>query len=254
MKRKLAENWKRITERVGDACHRVGRDPTDVTIVAVTKSVTPNVIRTLIEMGIHDLGENRVQQLTKRAAMVNEWFKRRSLDSSSVPPPRPVWHMIGHLQRNKVAAVLPWVRLVHSVDSLRLAEEIDSQAGKLKTTMRVLLEVDAADEPSKYGVAVAATTHLGEQIASLPHIELCGLMAMAPLTSDESRIRFTFERVKDLFDEIVSEGSCGDSFRMLSLGMSNDFEYGIEAGATYIRIGSALFEGIELAPEPAYSD
>lgn len=250
MRRKLSENWKRVGQRIHDACARADRDPSSVTLVAVTKYASLDVIRAMVGLGFTDLGESRVQELTKRAAAVNEWLGRKSRDVSAGAKPRPRWHMVGHLQRNKVKAVLPWIDLIHSVDSLRLAEEIDAQSGKLDRVTPILLEVNAANESTKSGVAVAAVTHLAEQIHSLEHIEVRGLMAMAPLTEDESRIRHVFGRTRELFDEIVDDRICGREFRELSLGMSNDFEHGIEAGATYVRIGSALFEGIELAPAP----
>lgn len=248
VKRRLADNFKRVERRIADACSRVDRDPSSVKLVTVTKNASLDIIRTLVELGIVDLGENRVQALTRRAAMVKESLSRRSRDPAAGPA-LPRWHMIGHLQRNKVRAVLPWVELIHSVDSLRLAEEIDVQAGKLGRKMPILLEVNASGETSKHGVAVAATTHLAEQICSLKHLDLRGLMSMAPYTEDESVIRYTFQRVRELFDEIVSERLGGPAFKELSLGMSNDFEYAIEVGATYVRIGTALFEGIELAPQ-----
>lgn len=251
MKRKLTENWKRVLGRIEEACGRAGRNPSNVTLVAVTKYASLDIIRTLVDMGVTHIGESRVQELTKRAASINEWLSRRARDINAGAKPRPNWHMVGHLQRNKVKAVLPWVDLIHSVDSLRLAEEIDAQAAKIGRVIPVLLEINAAGEVSKQGVAVAAATHLAEQVGSLPHIKLRGLMAMAPLTDDESIIRSAFGRVRELFDEIVGERLCGPDFGDLSLGMSNDFEYGIEAGATYVRIGSSLFQGIELAPEPA---
>ena len=150
--------------------------------------------------------------------------------------------------------VLPWTELVHSVDSLRLAEEINAQSAKLDRVTPILLQVNAGGEGSKSGVAVAAATHLAEQLVSLKNIEIRGLMAMAPLTDDESVIRNTFERTRELFDEIVTERICGSWFKELSLGMTNDFEYAIEYGATFVRIGSALFEGIELGAEPAQVD
>ncbi len=249
-RRKLIENVKRIEQRIADACTRSRREPSGVKLVAVTKNASLELIRALVEIGLTDLGENRVQELIKRAAMIREWIGRRAWDSTAASLTAPRWHMIGHLQRNKVRAVLPWVDMIHSVDSLRLAEELDAESGKLARRTPILLEVNAADEPSKTGVAVAATTHLAEQVSSLKHLELRGLMAMAPLTQDVSVIRHTFQRVRELFDEVVGERLCGPAFTELSLGMSNDFEYGIEFGATYVRIGSALFEGIELAPEP----
>ncbi len=250
MRRKLLENWKRVEHRINDTCNRAGRDPKSVTLVAVTKYASLDIIRTMVDLGFPELGESRVQELTKRAAAVNEWLSRGPRNPSAGALARPRWHMVGHLQRNKVKAVLPWVDLIHSVDSLRLAEEIDAQSAKLNRITPILMQVNASDEPAKNGVAVAATTHLAEQIASLPHLEIRGLMAMAPMTEDESRIQLVFERVRELFEEVVGERMCGPAFRELSLGMSSDFEQAIEAGATYVRIGSALFEGITLAIEP----
>ena len=254
VKRKLSDNLKRIEQRIAEACHRSGREPGSVTLVAVTKYASLDLIRLLVDMGVQELGESRVQELTKRASMVNEWLGRRARDLSAGARPRPRWHMIGHLQRNKVKMVLPWTELVHSVDSLRLAEEINAQSAKLDRVTPILLQVNAGGEGSKSGVAVAAATHLAEQLVSLKNIEIRGLMAMAPLTDDESVIRNTFERTSELFDEIVTERICGSWFKELSLGMTNDFEYAIEYGSTFVRIGSALFEGIELGAEPAQVD
>lgn len=251
MKRKLSENWKRVEQRIADACHRTNRSPQSVKLVAITKYASLDIIHTMVDLGLTDLGESRVQELTKRAAAVNEWLGRRARDIAAGAKPRPQWHMVGHLQRNKVKAVLPWIDLIHSVDSLRLAEEIDAQSKKLGRVTPVLLQVNAGDEQQKSGVAVAAATHLAEQVASLEHVELRGLMAMAPLMHDESQIRYVFGRARELFEEIVGERTCGPAFKELSLGMSQDFEYGIEAGATYVRIGTALFEGIELAAHHA---
>lgn len=250
MRRKLAENLKRVEHRIQEACGRVGRDPKSVTLVAVTKNASLDILRALVDLGVTELGENRVQELTKRAAAVNEWLNRRGLDPDARPKPRPHWHMIGHVQRNKVKAVLPWIDMIHSVDSLRLAEEIDLQASKLGRVVPIFLQVNASDEPQKFGVAVAAATHLAEQLRGLKHLELRGLMAMAPLTDDASPIRYLFGRVRELYEEIMVNRLAGPAFKDLSLGMSHDFEHGIEAGATYVRIGSALFEGMEVPTEP----
>lgn len=247
MKRKLTENWKNIQHRIESACTRADRDVKEIQVVAVTKYVSMDIVRHLVNMGISPLGESRPLELSKRAAMVHEWLGRRARDLSAGARPRPQWHLVGHLQRNKVSTVLPWVDLIHSVDSLRLAEELDAQSGNLKRVTPILLQVNASGEGTKNGVAVAATTHLAEQLASLEHIEVRGLMTMAPLTDDEFLIRLSFERTRDLFNEIVGERLCGPQFKELSMGMSNDFELAIEEGATFIRIGSALFEGIEHA-------
>ena len=155
--------------------------------------------------------------------------------------------MVGHLQRNKVKALMPWVRMIHSLDSLRLAEEIDRQADKAGRTVDVLLQVNAAEESQKYGVAVGAINHLAEQIVTLPSLRICGLMAMAPLEADASRTAWIFERVRDIFADLREERFMGPEFRHLSMGMSNDFEVAIEQGATMVRIGTALFEGLDAA-------
>ena len=249
LKRRLTENLKRVEERIQRACTRAQRDRSEVTMVAVTKSVGLDVIRTLVDMGVQHLAENRVQELVRREGMVSEWLGRRRLDTTSRTGKGPTWHMIGHLQRNKVKMVLPHVDLIHSVDSLRLAEEIDTQSRKLDRVTPILLQVNAGNEAQKHGLAVAATTHLAEQISTLQHIEVRGLMAMAPFTEDVTVIRHVFARVRELFEEIVQERFCGASFKELSLGMTQDFEYGIEAGATHVRIGTALFEGVERVAE-----
>lgn len=251
MRQILADNLKRIRERIDRACQRAHRQPSEVKLVAVTKYVEPEVIRTLIELGQLDIGESRVQELAQRAALCQEWFPPRPADRSA--PVTPRWHLVGHLQRNKVRAVLPWVTLIHSVDSLRLAEELDAESGRLSRKTDILLEVNASGETSKQGVAVAAATHLAEQIGTLSNLRLRGLMAMGPLTDDPTPIRRAFERVRELFDEIVTERIGGPGFRELSLGMSGDFEHAVEFGSTCVRIGSALFEGIQLAPQQAES-
>jgi hypothetical protein len=245
MKRKLIENWRRIEDRMAEACARAHRPSTSVTLVAVTKSVSIDVIRTLVEAGLVHLGESRVQELAQRAAMLKEWLARRARDPQVPDPAPPAWHLVGHLQRNKVKQVLPWVDLIHSVDSLRLAEEIDTHSKALGRKTPVLLEINAGGENNKFGVVFPAATHLAEQIQSLPNLELRGLMAMAPLTQDETRLRRLFDRVRELFEEMKSQRIGGAGFRELSMGMSNDFEYAIESGATYVRIGTALFESLE---------
>ncbi len=246
MKQILADNLKQIHNRIHQACHRARRNPSEVKIVAVTKYVEPEVVRALVELGQLDIGENKVQDLTHRAALAQEWFPARPTDRSQ-PAIAPRWHMVGHLQRNKARALLPWVSLIHSVDSLRLAEELDAESEKIARKTDILMEINASGESSKQGVAVAAATHLAEQISTLTNLNLRGLMAMGPLTQDATPIRRAFDRVHELFEEIVTERICGPNFRELSLGMSNDFEHAIEFGATFVRIGTALFSGIELS-------
>lgn len=246
MRRTLQGNFRLIRDRIADACARVNREPASVHLVAVTKSVGMDVIRTLVDMGITDLGENLAQELTRRAAMAAEMLKRRQLDRSIEPVTPPSWHMIGHLQRNKVRSLLPWVTMVHSVDRLRLAEAISKHAGSQSREIDVLLEVNGGNEPQKNGVAVCAAPHLAEQIVSLPNIRVRGLMSMAPLGANETTLRNVFNRVQDLFDETRSHYAVGQEFDTLSMGMSNDFELAVECGATLVRVGRVLFSGLEV--------
>jgi hypothetical protein len=214
--------------------------PEDVKLVIVTKSVGIEEIEEVVRLGFNHLGENRVLQLKKVAAQVAE-FQQHADDKAS---PREIhWHMIGHLQRNKVRQVLPITSLIHSVDTLRLAEEINGAAAKLNLRPRVLLQVNTSNEPQKYGVPVGAATHLAEQIATLPNLQLIGLMTMAPLTRDQDVIRGCFMRARELFYEIQGEKIVGKEFTELSMGMSSDYEIAIEEGATILRIGSAIFAG-----------
>ena len=151
--------------------------------------------------------------------------------------------MIGHLQRNKVRHVLPITCLIHTVDTLRLAEEINISAAKQNLCPKVLLQVNTSKEPQKYGVPVGAATHLAEQIETLPNLQLVGLMTMAPLTHNKSVVRACFVRARELFIEMRGEKIVGNHFTELSMGMSSDYEIAVEEGATILRIGSAIFAG-----------
>ena len=197
----LAEKLDEVKDRIAKAATKARRDPGEVTLVAVTKTAAPEQIREILQLGVADLGESRVQVLTQRAAQMNEYHQRRLAhgDGPSGAGPLPVrirWHMIGHLQRNKVKPVLPLVSLIHSIDSLRLAEEIDAQAAKLDKRMPVLMQVNASEEPQKYGVAVGAAVHLAEQIDSMPNLQIVGLMTMAPLEAPEAKVRQSFSRTR----------------------------------------------------------
>jgi pyridoxal phosphate enzyme (YggS family) len=236
MSRKLKDNLNQLLDRVGLAAARVGRRSDRITTVAVTKTVGLKAIRKLIDLGHLDLGENRVQQLVERAANLAD------RTGPNGQPPR--WHMIGHLQRNKVRPVLGSIHWLHSLDSLRLAEEISGQAARMDRPVHAFLQVNASGEKSKSGVAVGAATHLIEQIRTLPHIRIIGLMTMAPLVDDPEKVRPIFARTRELFEEIEGEKLAGSDFRHLSMGMSQDFEVAIQEGATVIRIGTALFAGV----------
>ena len=236
-RRSLRENLKRIRDNVAAAAGRARRDPDRIRLIAVTKAAQLDDIKALLELGVEDVGESRVKQLLDRAEQIDQWLQRRRKE----PTPAVRWHMVGHLQRNKVSKVLDCAAVVHSVDTLRLAEEIDHRAGQHEMTVDMLLQVNCSEEPAKHGVAVGAAAALAEQIATLRHIRLLGLMAMAPLVSNPARARPTFVRLRELFEEIVNEKAGGKHFRHLSMGMSQDYEVAVEEGATMLRVGTALF-------------
>jgi pyridoxal phosphate enzyme (YggS family) len=242
----LADKLDEVRGRIAAACARARREPADVTLVAVTKTAAPEQVREVLQLGVADLGESRVQVLTQRAAQINEFVQRhhgRGDGGGSHMPDKVRWHMIGHLQRNKVKPVLPLVSLVHSVDSLRLAEELDAHAAKLGRKVSLLMQVNAGEEPQKYGVAVGAAVHLAEQIDSMPNLQLTGLMTMAPLEAPEAKVRQAFSRTREIFEEMRWHKIGGANLRHLSMGMSNDFELAIAEGATMVRVGSLLFGG-----------
>ncbi|MHC4475002.1 MAG: YggS family pyridoxal phosphate-dependent enzyme [Planctomycetota bacterium] len=238
---KISDRIRRLQDTVNSTCARVGRDPGEIKLVVVTKSATLEGVKQVIELGFTDLGENRVQQLKKVSAQVAEYLAQGRGDSAA--PEEVNWHMIGHLQRNKVRHVLPIADLIHSVDTLRLAEEIDSSASKLNLRPKVLLQANTSNEPQKYGVPVGAAIHLVEQIQTLSNLRLVGLMTMAPLTRNKDVVRSCFARAAELFVEIRGEKVAGPQFTELSMGMSSDYEIAIELGATILRIGSAIFAG-----------
>ncbi len=239
---KISEKLGSVKDAISSACARVGRDVSEIKLVVVTKSATIEAIQEVIRLGFTDLGENRVQQLKKVSAQISEYFLEKGNDDSALPE-KVNWHMVGHLQRNKVRHVLPTVSLIHSVDTLRLAEEINALAAKLNLCPEILMQVNISNEPQKYGVPVGATTHLAEQIETLPNLNLIGLMTMAPLTHNKDVIRACFVRARELFVEMRGERVVGSHFTELSMGMSSDYEVAVEEGATILRIGSAIFAG-----------
>jgi PLP dependent protein len=240
----LADRLKAVRDRIAKACARAKREPAEVTLVAVTKYAPPEDIREIISLGVADLGESRVQQLTQRAAQINEFHQRRVAGGTDPSLPGKLrWHMIGHLQRNKVKQLLPHVSYIHSIDSLRLAEELETQLAKSDRKLPVLLQVNASEEPQKFGVAVGAAPHLAEQIATMKNLQLAGLMCMAEHGATEKQARFTFGRTREIFEDLRFHKIGGAGFRHLSMGMTDDFEWAIEEGSTLVRVGSAIFGG-----------
>lgn len=233
---RLRANRDRVLERVEAACARAGRAPDSVRLVAVTKYAPWDAIVGLVRLGQVALGENRPQQLVERAERL---AAEPGLDSSAVE-----WHLIGTLQRNKVRPVLPIVAAIHSVDSFRLLERIDSVARELTLSPRVLLEVNISGESAKHGFSADELAAGWEAVERLTQVQVDGLMTMAPLSDDPEAARPVFRGLRELRDRIVASGT-RFPLHELSMGMSGDFESAIEEGATSIRVGSLLFEGLD---------
>jgi pyridoxal phosphate enzyme (YggS family) len=225
---RLRENLDSVRGRVADAARRSGRPPASVTLVAVTKRNPPELVRRLVEAGAEDLGENYPQEL---------WSKVDALAGISIR-----WHLIGHLQGNKAKKTLPMVRMVHSVDSLKLLQTLDALAVGLTDPPSVCLEVNTSGEASKHGWSPEGILLEADAIASCRRIPIVGLMTMAALDVSSSDVRKSFARLRSVRDRLVERTSL--ALAELSMGMSGDFEEAIEEGATFVRVGSALFEGV----------
>lgn len=230
LRNRIAQNLAEVRGRIADAAMRSGRKPDDVVLVAVTKYVGTEIIEPLIDAGATVLGESRPQHF---------WPKAEALAG------RPIrWHMIGQLQRNKIRRTLPLVEMIHSVESLRHLEAIDRIAGELELRPRVLLEVNTSGDEAKHGFTPKTLPGLLPDLARLAHLEICGLMCMAGLGTNDEGARRDFAALRDLRDSL--DGNCPEPFHLeeLSMGMSGDYEVAIEEGATLVRVGSALYEGI----------
>jgi PLP dependent protein len=223
----LAERLAAVRSRIADACSRAGRAPTDVTLVAVTKTVSSEVANLAIELGAPHLGENRPQELWKKADAV----------------PGATWHLIGHLQRNKIDRTAPLVALVHSVDSERLLLALDAFGRKAGAPVPVLLEVNCSGEASKGGFEPGAVPGLSDKLVSLAGVAVRGLMTMAAYDAEPEATRPTFVRLREVRDALRARTEL--PLPELSMGMSNDFEIAVEEGATLVRLGTVLFEGLE---------
>lgn len=247
----VRDAYRQVNDRIAEAAARCGRSPNDVLLVAVTKTASPDEIRQLYDLGHRDFGESRVQQLIQRKAQLDEFvgrkrFLNRDTDAAEADGD-PRWHMIGHLQRNKVKQVIPLVRLVHSVDSLRLAEELHGFGAKMASQsddaapIDILLQINACGEEQKFGLAMPAVIHFAEQIDTMIHLRLRGLMCMAAYSDNPQDSRDTFTRTAELFAEIKTLKFAGPHFNILSMGMTNDFEVAVEEGANLVRVGRAIF-------------
>jgi hypothetical protein len=243
----LKDAYRRINDNIAAAAARFGRTRDDVLLVAVTKTASPDQIRALVDMGQVDFAENRVQHLQQRVAQLEEFLSRkRTLGSASTREGETTttdvrWHMIGHLQRNKVKTVVPLVKLIHSVDTLRLTEELQNYGAKHDQVIDILLQVNSSGETQKFGIHPPAVHHLLEQIDTMMFLRPRGLMTMAPYVDNPEAVRGVFRRTAELFQDIKSSGIVPPEFRILSMGMTGDYEVAVEEGANLVRIGRGLF-------------
>lgn len=223
---RLGENYRRVKENIRKACETAGRNEQDVTLLAVSKTKPVDMLLDIYQAGARDFGENKVQELVDKIPQLPSDIR---------------WHMIGHLQRNKVKYIVDKVYLIHSVDSLRLAEEISREAVKKQTEVNILIEVNVAQEESKFGTTVEETTELVRSIALLPAIHIKGLMTIAPFVENAEENRTYFQKLRQLAVDIGNKNIDNVSMSILSMGMTGDYTVATEEGSTIVRVGTAIF-------------
>lgn len=234
-----------VRERIGRACARSGRDPSAVTLLAVTKGVAPERIREAFALGLADFGENRVQEASIKQQELAAWLEARGskleLSEPRTPSPQPVrWHLIGHLQRNKAKPAAELFHAVHSVDSPPLIEALDRAASGSRP-LAVLVQVNVSGETTKYGCRPEDAMALAQAVKRATHLRLRGLMTMAPFSDDPEAARPHFRRLRELRQEVAAAIEAPVETLKLSMGMSQDFEVAIEEGADLVRVGTAIF-------------
>ena len=222
----LGENYRRVKENIRKACETAGRNEQDVTLLAVSKTKPVDMLLDVYQAGARDFGENKVQELVDKIPQLPSDIR---------------WHMIGHLQRNKVKYIVDKVYLIHSVDSLRLAEEISREAVKKQTEVNILIEVNVAQEESKFGTTVEETTELVRSIALLPAIHIKGLMTIAPFVENAEENRTYFQKLRQLAVDIGNKNIDNVSMSILSMGMTGDYTVATEEGSTIVRVGTGIF-------------
>ena len=222
----IAEQLQYVQNEIKEACKRSGRNPEEVTLIAVSKTKPVSMIQEAMTAGQLVFGENKVQELCSKYEEL---------------PKNLEWHLIGHLQRNKVKYIVDKAALIHSVDSVRLAETISQEAIKHNCTVPILIEVNVAEEDTKYGVSVEETLPLIEEIMKLPNIQIKGLMTIAPYVANPEENRMIFRKLKELSVDIKAKNMNNVIMDILSMGMTNDYQVAVEEGATMVRVGTGIF-------------
>lgn len=222
----LVNNYNHVLNQVNAACENVNRNKDEVTLIAVSKTKPSSDIQELYDYGVRDFGENKVQELTSKYEELPKDIR---------------WHLIGHLQTNKVKYIVDKVYMIHSVDSVKLAREIEKEAAKKNVNVNILVQVNVANEDTKFGLDNSEVIKIVEEIATLPHLRIKGLMTIAPFVDDGEENRKYFNQLKQLSVDIKAKNIDNVCMDMLSMGMSGDFETAIEEGATHVRVGTSIF-------------
>ena len=223
----IRENIDDITKKIENTCKKIGRNPKDITVIAVSKTVESKRAKEAVNAGINNLGENRVQELIKKYDELSD------LDVK--------WHMIGHLQKNKVKYIIDKTVLIHSVESLSLAEEINKRAEKNNFVANVLIELNIGEEESKFGINEENVYDFITSMEQFENIRVLGLMTVAPFCENPEDVRWVFKKMKNIYDKISTMNLRNTEMNYLSMGMTNDYEIAIEEGSNIIRIGTAIF-------------
>lgn len=223
----IKDNLKDINKKIAVACKKSGRDPQDVTLVCVTKGVDPYRMSEVFIHGIKDIGENRVQEALKKKVEVLPGAK---------------WHLVGHLQTNKVKDAIQAFDLIHSVDSIELAQKIDKEAAKINKSINILVQVNVSGEEQKYGIRPDTVSDFLRDVSALSNVKILGLMTITPLSDDPEQVRPYLRTLREISETIKSENIPNIEMRYLSMGMSQDYEVAIQEGANMLRIGTAIFK------------
>lgn len=222
----IEENIKQVEDNIAKACERANRDRSEVTLICVSKTKPASMVEEAYKTGQRNFGENKVQEINDKYPILPDDIK---------------WHLIGHLQRNKVKYIINKVHLIHSVDSIRLAEQIQHEAEKADKVMNILVQVNVANEDTKFGLQVSETEDVVREIAKMPNVHICGLMTIAPFTDDPETNRVFFRKLKQLSVDIKTKNIDNVSMDCLSMGMTGDYQVAIEEGATLVRVGTGIF-------------
>jgi len=222
----LKENLDLVKENIKKVCEKIKKDPKEITLVAVTKTISEDIINESTKYGVTDIGENKVQEIIRKYDQINENVK---------------WHLIGHLQTNKVKYIIDKVDLIHSVDSFKLAKEIDKRAKSINKTMEILIQLNISLEETKFGVNENEILNLVKEISELENIKVLGLMTMAPYYQDPEDSRIIFKKLKEIFEQLKYNKYNNVEMKYLSMGMTSDYIVAIEEGANIIRVGTGIF-------------